>query len=80
MGDEAVWITIRDAGARAGVSERTIRNWIREGLPAARVGRRLIRIRSDHLDEWMTRAPARKTPANVVDLAREIRARAERSR
>lgn len=43
--------SIQQAARREGVSTRTIRRWIAQGLlPAARLGPRLVRINSVDLD------------------------------
>ena len=41
----------REAAAYAGVTDRTVRNWIRRGtIPGYRIGARTLRIDLDELD------------------------------
>lgn len=50
-----VWLRIPDAAKRASVSEPTIRRAIATGqLKAYRVGPRLVRVRADDVDAWIT--------------------------
>lgn len=48
-------LTIGDVASRLRVSERTIRNWVAEGLFIApeRVGRRSVRWRPADVDAWL---------------------------
>jgi excisionase family DNA binding protein len=50
-----VWLRIADAAKRAAVSEPTIRRAIAaEKLKAYRVGPRLVRLRAEDVDAWIT--------------------------
>lgn len=45
------YLSVADVCDRLGVTDRTVRGWIADGvLPASRIGKRLIRIHEDDLD------------------------------
>ena len=53
-------LTILEAAAHCGVTDRTIRTWIASGiLPAYRYGPRVVRIDPDDLDDLGQRIPTR---------------------
>lgn len=51
------WVTVKDAAKYLGVSDKTVRRYIKAGkLPAARLSSRLTRISMDDLDEFISRS------------------------
>jgi excisionase family DNA binding protein len=57
-------LSVRDAAAIAGVSEKTIRRAINDGdLAAQRVGARIIRLHTQALAQWVGSQPARRVTA-----------------
>ena len=52
VGMDRGWLKIRDAAAWAGISPKTLRNWLGGGLRHSRVGG-IILIRRETLDEWL---------------------------
>lgn len=49
------WLTTKEAGVYTSTSAWTIRRWIKDGLPCARIHSNAIRIRVTDLDQWMER-------------------------
>lgn len=49
------WLTTKEAGEYTSTSRFTIRRWIKEGLPCARIHSNAIRIKVSDLDTWMER-------------------------
>ncbi len=47
------WMRISTAAHYADVSERTIRDWVKEGLRHARRTRKLILIKTSDLDDYL---------------------------
>jgi predicted site-specific integrase-resolvase len=48
------WVKIKDAATYAGVSPRTFRNWLKQGLRHARVGGSgALLIKLDWIDEFL---------------------------
>jgi excisionase family DNA binding protein len=75
MSDEApVWLTVKQAAARAQVHPWTIRRAVRTGqLRAARIGgRRELRFRAAYIDEWLE---ASVTPVEVFPAAARLTTR-----
>lgn len=76
--DTAEYVTVKDAAARAGVSEGTIRKWIKSGfLPERRCGR-IIRVKRADLDVLLMGAPEkenRTVEAQVVSILNRPRAK-----
>lgn len=66
---------VRDAAIYCSVSERTIRDWLKEGLLHIRVRGGNILIKFSDLDAWMSRwcTCADKACAIVDGLIRELR-------
>jgi excisionase family DNA binding protein len=58
MADNDPRVTLREAGARYGVSTRTLRRWISSGiLPAWRVGPRMIRVQPADVERLAHKIP-----------------------
>lgn len=75
---DADYVTVPEAARMLGVSPSTIWRWIDRGdLPAARIGRRRVRIRRDSLGSVIR--PARPGVASFVlpRLTEEARARGD---
>jgi excisionase family DNA binding protein len=54
----ATYISLSAAAEQCGISERTMRRYIAEGkLPAYRLGKRQIRVKSVDLDALLVRIP-----------------------
>jgi excisionase family DNA binding protein len=52
-------LSILEAAQRVGVTDRTIRNWIAQGLlPAYKYGNKIVRINPDDLDNLGHRIPS----------------------
>lgn len=57
-------LSIQEAAQARGVTTKTVRRWIAQGLvPAYRVGPKLIRIRQDDLDNLGRRIPSARSGA-----------------
>lgn len=52
---EAEYFSINQLIVYSGISERTIRYLLKEGLPHYRIGRRIVRIKRSEFDEWIAR-------------------------
>jgi excisionase family DNA binding protein len=69
------WAKVRAAARYAGVSERTLREWLQDGLRHARLpsGRILIRLAS--IDEYLDRfcEAECKSDQIVAEIMREVR-------
>ncbi len=48
------WLKVKEAAAYSGVSERTLREWLRHGLQHARPLGGCILIRPEWIDEFIT--------------------------
>ena len=48
------WVKVKDAARYSGVSERTLREWLKEGLPHARLKTSTILIKYDWIDQWLS--------------------------
>jgi len=48
------YLSINELASYTGVSVRTLRAWIKAGMPHYRIGR-LLRIKRSEFDEWMKR-------------------------
>lgn len=54
----ATWVSLADAAEHVGVTTRTLRRWIAAGtLPAYRVGRRLVRVNLEDLEDLLRQVP-----------------------
>ena len=60
-----VWLTIEQAAAYAGVSKRTIRNWIDTGLDHRRLNHQFVRIHPGSIDDYLRRKHVAKD-ASVI--------------
>lgn len=49
------WLDIKGAADYAGVSVRTIRQWMKDDLKASRPSHKIVRIRSDWIDDYLER-------------------------
>ncbi len=49
------WATIKKAAKYADISERTFREWLKEGLKHSRLNAKTIRIRYSDIDEFLER-------------------------
>lgn len=49
------WATIKRAAKYADVSERTFRDWLKDGLKHSRLNAKTIRIRYSDIDEFLER-------------------------
>ncbi len=49
------WATIKKASKYADVSERTFREWLKNGLKHSRLNAKTIRIRYSDIDEFLDR-------------------------
>lgn len=49
------WATIKKAAKYADVSERTFREWLKNGLKHSRLNAKTIRIRYSDIDEFLDR-------------------------
>jgi excisionase family DNA binding protein len=49
------WATIKKAAKYADVSERTFRDWLKNGLKHSRLNAKTIRIRYTDIDEFLER-------------------------
>lgn len=47
------YLTLQEAADRARVSKKTIRRWIKDGLPVIRFSARLQRFNADTFDAWV---------------------------
>jgi predicted site-specific integrase-resolvase len=47
------WAKIKPASKHAGVSERTIRTWLKEGLPHSRLPSGTVLIKYEWIDEYL---------------------------
>ena len=47
------WLNITNAAKYAGVTNETIRKWIAEGLRHSRKNSRMVRIKTDWVDEFL---------------------------
>ncbi len=63
-------LTTEQAAEHAGVSPKTVRAWIGEGLAATHRGRRRMIYRRD-LERWL--AGHREGPESAEDMARSLR-------
>jgi excisionase family DNA binding protein len=70
------WAKIRQAAAYAGVSTRTLRDWLRMGLKHSRV-RGCILIRYSTLDEFLEKFSSSEDEVDAIvnDTLREIKLR-----
>ena len=68
---QKAWLTTTEAGAYTSTSRWTVRRWIKDGLPHARINARTIRIKVTDLDDWMEK---------YVNLDNDIEAQLERAR
>lgn len=50
-----VWLTIGQAATYAGVSQRTIRNWIDDSLEHRRLNHQFVRVHPNSIDEYLHR-------------------------
>jgi excisionase family DNA binding protein len=48
------WGKVKDAAEYSGVSVRTLREWLKEGLPHARLKTSTILIKYDCIDQWLS--------------------------
>jgi len=75
---EREWLDLRALTAYAGVSDRTIREWIHRSenpLPAAQVGNKLS-VKKSVFDEWLTARtvePSHGVDVIVNDMMRRMR-------
>jgi predicted site-specific integrase-resolvase len=62
------WLKIKRAAAYAGVSERTCRTWLKEGLRHARLPSGCVLIKEMWLDEYLEQFESSKNEVdNLVD-------------
>jgi excisionase family DNA binding protein len=61
------FISLQRAAQRAGVSEKTIRHWIKSGALKAAVAGRVYRIRPKDLDALLTRPRAAEDDRAIVE-------------
>ncbi len=47
------WANVKKAAEYASVSERTVRNWLKEGLKHSRLNVKTIRVRYCDIDEFL---------------------------
>jgi predicted site-specific integrase-resolvase len=47
------WFKVKDAAKYAGVSPRTFRNWLKEGLKHSRLPSGMILIKQSSIDEFL---------------------------
>jgi excisionase family DNA binding protein len=59
------WAKVKDAAEYSGVSVRTLREWLKEGLPHARLKTSTILIKYDWIDQWLSQFEVK--PDNSVD-------------
>ncbi len=64
--DTPGWLRVRDAAKYTGVSERTIRDWLTEGLSRSKV-KGIVLIKVEWLDEWLNRFKVGKDQAEKID-------------
>ena len=62
------WVKIKRASKYAGVSERTMRHWFKEGLKHSRLPTGTILIRYSDIDDWLEGfAVADDKVARIID-------------
>ena len=47
------WANVKNASKYADVSERTLRDWLKNGLKHSRLNTKTIRIKYDDVDEYL---------------------------
>lgn len=47
------WANVKNAAKYADVSERTVRNWLKEGLKHSRLNAKTIRIQYSDIDDFL---------------------------
>jgi predicted site-specific integrase-resolvase len=69
------WAKIKSAAEYAGIKERTMRDWIKEGLKHSRLPSGTILIKYDWIDEFLESYAAKDSQvANVVnETLRDLR-------
>ena len=58
------WANVKKAAEYANVSERTLRDWLKEGLKHSRLNKKTIRVRYCDIDEFLEKF---KVNSNFVD-------------
>jgi len=60
------WRKVKEAAAYAGVSPRTLRNWINQGLAHSRMPTGTILIHRDQIDKFISRYQATENKAQKI--------------
>ena len=69
---EQGWLRIKQAAEYCGVSERTVRSWLKEGLRFSRI-KGIILIRIESLDSWLEKfAVNEKCGEEIDDIVNKI--------
>ena len=61
---------VKDAAQWAGVSERTFRDWLKDGMPHIRLKSNHILIKYEYIDQWLNQFEV--TTNNVDELVEKV--------
>ena len=60
------WLKVKEAAVYCGISERTIRSWLKEGLRHSRLRSGTILIRVSWIDEYLVRFEAQENEVDMI--------------
>lgn len=59
------YLSKREVAQYVGAGERTVNNWLKQGLPSFRIGQKMLRFRRSDVDLWLEKFRAQSN--NKVD-------------
>ncbi|OGP68413.1 MAG: hypothetical protein A2W27_10990 [Deltaproteobacteria bacterium RBG_16_44_11] len=68
------WVKIKPAARYAGISERTMRDWLKDGLVHSRLPSGTILIRYEQIDQFLKQYEAKENKVDQIvnDTLREL--------
>ena len=60
------WAKIKAASKYAGVSERTFRKWLKDGLKHSRLPKRTVLIAYDDIDAYLKKYATRENQVEII--------------
>ena len=61
------WLKVKTAAKHFGVSERTFRDWLKNGFPHSRLPSGTVLIEIERGDEWLRQFDVERQAEKVVD-------------
>lgn len=61
------WLTVKKAAKHASVCDRTLREWLKNGLRHSRLNQRTILIKAEWLDEFLEAYAVQNQPSKTIN-------------